>query len=260
LSTHQEANCSYPSMADLDYKREEDSSSPSKRLKISSVKENIRASDYGCELLFSELIQGGFELITLQEAIGQDGYLNKIREDIRNNGPLSKKLGLVKIMSRCISKDNDNILYNVRSSGKQGTNDRYPRCCIVRMVNASTHLTRKSCLDEIARFLNEAYVAPNRNHKVAFDMHAKRKAANIAKYLVPPNFGLTQPGSTPRKMDHVLVSRSIVELIKTAYTNVTPTWAAENPQLATEFFDPPYPVICQTELGYPNKNISSPSD
>ena len=135
-------------MADLDYKREENASSPSKRLKLSTVKENIKSSDYGCELLFIELIQGGFELIILQEPIGQDGFLQPIREDIKTNGPLSSKLGLVKVMSRCISKTNDNILLNARPSGR--AKDCYPRCCILCMVNASTHLTRKTCLDEMA--------------------------------------------------------------------------------------------------------------
>ena len=240
-------------MADAGYKLTEDPGSPSKRLKITSVKKNIRSDDFGCELLFIELVQGGYELIILQETIGQDGYLQIVREDLKNSGPLSTKLGFVKVMSRCISKTNDNILLNTRASTK---GDRYPRCCIVRMITTSTHLTRKACLDEFASFLNTSCPVPNRNNRYAHELHMKRKTADVPKYVVPSNFDITPPMKDLRKMGHAMVSKSVVEFINTAHSNINRTWATENVKLAKEFFDFPYPALAQTELGYPDHELS----
>lgn len=244
-------------MADLDFKRDDDNSSgsPSKRLKVASVKQNIQFTEFGCELLFIELFQGGYELIIIQESIGQDGFINNIREDIRNGGNLSNHLNLVKVVSRCISKDNDNLLLNTRPSGKN--KDYYPRCAILRMINNSTALTRHACLVELATKLNATYKPPNRALSTAFELHQKRSAAGLDKYVVGVNCDLTPPGLTPRKLSHALVSRSVVEFIKMSHSNVSTTWATDNVKLAREFFDYPYPAIAQSELGYPEHDLAA---
>ena len=91
-----------------------------------------------------ELFQGGFETNVLQEGTGQNGYLNFLREDIKQNGPISKSLGLLNIVTCCLSAQNDNQLYNLR--GNHSTGVVYPRCFVLRMVSVSTDFALRTLL------------------------------------------------------------------------------------------------------------------
>lgn len=229
------------------YQRNEKSDSPSKRFKPDTVRDNIKSDEYGCETLLIEAFQGGYELILIQEGIGQDGFYNNIREDINNGGDFSKKLRLVKIVTRCVAADNDNIMYNLRP-GKDGK--VYPRQAILRMVDGSTAQTRRACLEEIANFLNKTTPSPSPQNKIGLTLLAKRQARDLQKYIVPKHFDLT-PLDHLRKLGHTIVDRNIVDFIPRAYSNVNREWYSENESLASEFFDAPYPLCAQTELGYP---------
>ena len=196
-----------------------------------------------------ELFQGGFETNVLQEGTGQDGYLNFLREDIKQNGPISKSLGLLNIVTRCLSAQNDNQLYNLR--GNHSTGVVYPCCFVLRMVSVSTPVSRRLCLENLAAALNKHTKQPPHENKVAHDLYLKRKANKLEKYFVQSNCDLTPGEGKRRKLGgHAVVSRSVVELIKNTYSNITNNWAKENPSLAAEFFDAPFPGIAIAELGY----------
>jgi hypothetical protein len=236
-------------MASENFKRTEKDESPSKRHKPSTILQNFKFAEFGCEMLFIELLQGGYEIIILEESLGQDGFLQPIRDDIKNNGPLSTGFDIVRILSRKVSSDNDAMLMNTRSTSSTG--NLYPRVCIVRLVESSDKNSRKTCLEAIALALNNSDATPNRQQKWAYDLYVKRQSNAMKKYVVPPNFDLTPSTANLRKMGNVFISRAVVEFIQKSFSNVTKTWASENQETAKEFFDHPYPSIAKSELGYP---------
>lgn len=225
--------------------------SPSKRLCSEAVRNNCRILELGQETLTIELMQGDVELIYVTERLGQDGFLHPIRQEIENSGMVSHRLNLVRVLTRCVSADDDSILYNERATGKDGK--VYPRLVIARMVDPlrdNSTETRKAVLIALANLLNSKTGDGTPANDVAKRMQAKRANAHANKYVVPINYDITPIGS-PRKLCEVIVTRQVVEYIYTAYDNVSKKWAIENPDLAKQFFNYPYPQLAINELGYP---------
>lgn len=65
-------------MAAENFKRTNHDESPSKRFKPNTIFQNFKSAELGCETLFIELLQGGYEIIILEESLGQDGFLQPI--------------------------------------------------------------------------------------------------------------------------------------------------------------------------------------
>ena len=213
--------------------------SPSKRRAFGDCKDTVKYEEHQCEFVYNELVADGIELISVVQTPGQDGFLNHIRMDIRNNGELTQELHLLNIVTRCVGPDNENILHNTRpsSDGK-----RYPRQVIVRLVEISTPATRKTCCVRVATFLNGTVVPPPENNLNAYRIYARRLHAGLEKYVVPVDFDKTAIGN-PRTMSSIVVPRYVITTILDCYERVTNRWAIENPALARKFFHFPYPPI-----------------
>lgn len=238
-------------MASLKFVEEE--GSPTKRLKPDEARDSLKFAEFGCEQVHIELFHGCFELLCVEESFGQDGFYYPLRDDIKMRGKFSKEMGLVKVAKRCVGKDKNQMLMNARTSGR--TKKHHPRCYIIRMVEESTPALRLVCAQSIAMFLNERDTPPPKESTL-LHLHTRRTIANQDRYVVPTAFDRTPNDARElRKLSHVLPDTQVIAFISKVYTNVTKTWASDNPGVAKQFFDPPYPKCAISELGYPDEEL-----
>lgn len=230
--------------------------SPSKRLKYDTAVKNMVMSQDGTEKIYVQCIQGGFELYYIEKTHGTDGWLNDLKDDINNQGNFSKSFQLLYVANRCISSNDNNVLYNPKTPAQlKSSIPSIPRKVIVRMVTSSSKSQRQKCCEAIAKFLNEAYWG---RQPVAHAGEAiYRKWASDSKnrtprYVVPGNFDRTPNGSPDglAKLSHCIVHASCIEIIISSYDGINQQWATQNPELAQLYFDPPYPTEAKNILGY----------
>ena len=62
------------------YQKPSDEGSPSKCRKTDEVQEQATTAIHGQESIHVQLVQGGFELITVEQSVGQDGHLQPLRD------------------------------------------------------------------------------------------------------------------------------------------------------------------------------------
>ena len=225
----------------------------SKRLSHGDITPSIQFRTHGCENIIVESFLGDYELITVQQSPGQDGYFNQIRQDIQNLGPLTQQLSLIGIFTKCVSSTDDNISFNERADEKNNT---YPRQAIARLhtpekdgdIETSCRKTART----VAQFLNSKDNHVPKSGSPAKAQHERRKAARIDKCVVAQNFNVTR-SPVRRKLSEELTSRSVLEIIAMTFTGVTKSWATESPELSTIFFDAPCPTRAVESLGYPRE-------
>ena len=225
----------------------------SKRLNHGDITSSIQFRTHGCENIIVESFLGDFELITVQQNPGQDGYFNQVRQDIQNLGPLTQRLSLIGIFTKCVSSTDDNISFNERADDKNNT---YPRQGILRLYtpekDGDIETSCRKTAATVAQFLNSKDVHVPKSGSPAKAQHERRKAARIDKYVVAQNFNVTR-SPVRRKLSEELTTRSVLEIIAMTFTGVTKSWATENPDLATVFFNTPYPIRAIESLGYPRE-------
>lgn len=121
------------------------------------------------------------------------------------------------------------------------------------MVDVSSKTSRKACAYAIARFLNErnwkTQPSPNAG-QFLFEQWAHESQHKNPRYVVPIHFDRTIPFPHLSKLSHHIVDQAVVEVITQVYDSTGPTWAEQNPHQSTMYFDPPYPSVAKSELGY----------
>ena len=220
--------------------------SPSKKLKPEAALDNAQAADLGQETLSIELIQGGFELIRIQQKIGQDGFYNVVRKDMAQRGMLTQRLNLIRFVTCRKSPTEDYALLNARTNSH---GQSYPRQLILRVVEKSTEESRRACLADLCKFLNDKADVPTPDNKIAYALHQKRLARHQLRYIVPLCCDAT-PADELRKLGDIVTSQHAIETIMQCFDHVNRSWAIENPDLADCFFNKPYPETAMQELGY----------
>lgn len=238
---------------------DQDQSSPSKRKSIESMEAFRTTSGGNSESLSIELVQGGYELVEVQKANGDDGFLHPVRKGIQDEHPGLRSYGFITVATRRIGPESDEPLLNSElpgnsSGARKRRNDGqpFPKQYIVRAVNKSNKKTRREVLNYLARFLNgENRKSPPRG--VDKDEWMNRPEE---RYVVPENFDRTPKKlSELRKLDYHLTSKAISGIIYHTMDNVSRTWARDNPKLASAFFSPPYPEIAVQNFGYHNGKV-----
>jgi hypothetical protein len=228
--------------------------SPSKRIKITSL-QNIETPElHGQESITIEALQGNIEIIIVEARIGQDGYAQPIREGMNYRSANTvmahfvNSLQLVTFLSRRVSKTNESFYKNERHLPN---GDRIPRQVIVRLVDDTSPSSRKSCAQQICDFLNNSdkHHVPARNSPVR-RVYDERKALNLSRYYLPHNFDKTKKQGPLNKLGDYVVPKDVIKFIHMTYSEVGQDWAQQNPEHAKCFFDPPYPDLAESELGY----------
>lgn len=236
---------------ELAFNFQDDQDSPSKRRKPSETAVALKDTHDGKERVYCEVVQGGFELYYIQKTVGTDGFFNELREDVKQQGQFSKTYGLISVANRRISKTSTETLHNPSSPKKASI----PRQVIIRMVQTSSKQSRKACAEQIAKFLNEKYWMMQPATSVGsyvFDQWAKESKNKIPRYILASDFDRTLPHPHTNKLSHIIVDQAVVEIVSHSYNGTGPKWAEQNPKLASMFFDPPYPDVAKSDLGYVN--------
>lgn len=168
--------------------------SPSKRLKPNEVS-GFRSSNDAQENLYINLVQGGFELIALEDRPDKDGFLNPLRKEVEANTIFSRRLNLKTIATRRAAPDDPEPAYNV-VSGSPSNHTRkpppnIPRALVVRMVNSSSKSTRKECLVGIASLLNKHHREnpPDQKYKMARQIWERNRLKD--KVVIPADWDRT---------------------------------------------------------------------
>lgn len=176
-------------------------------------------------------VKGGLELIRVGQSEGQDAFSNPLREEVRKKTKRANDWKLIAVVSQC-SEPNSNTPKHNAYPDKDGKH--WPLCFFVRMEHNSTPDSRKSILQELAKFLRQ-------------QSHGRFKGGDYQ--LHPKRWDLTPAILHPIG---VFVRTSLVIQLIYSMFEPTPgkTWAVDNPEVARDFFNPPYPLAVQVEFGY----------
>jgi hypothetical protein len=174
----------------------------------------------------------GFELAFIDSATpGNDGFGQKLFNHIKNEDGFHED-GVLFVVRRRVSKEDNSMLTNAH--------DTYPRRCILRMVDESTHESRLAMLRAFQTFL----MRPENNK------YGYQYIVNDASDLTPHRAEDLEP------MDHYLQNDMIVNVITNVYENTGINWYANNRECALEFFSgPTFPPYAIEQLGYPNEPL-----
>jgi hypothetical protein len=83
-------------------------------------------------------------------------------------------------------------------------------------------------------------------------LRANKRRAVSTIFMLKPDYDMT-PKRNLNKMSYYITTQCTVNFISLEYTDVTSTWARENPLRAAAFFDKPYPLQACNTLGYKNE-------
>jgi hypothetical protein len=172
-------------------------------------------------------IRPDYELIFIESTPGTDGYGQRLFDYINNNNGFRDQ-GILMVVRRRVSKDNNSVLLNVR--------DGYPRRAIVRLVDTSSHESRLSILNALRAFL----MLPE-NNKFGYEY-----IVNDTSNLTPDNAEDLEP------MDTYIQDDMIVTIIVNVYEYSDQNWYNNNRTTALDFFGgPTFPQYAIDSLGYP---------
>ena len=168
-----------------------------------------------------------FELIWIDASPGNDAYAQPLFDFVEKEDGF-KQEGVIMVIRRRISQGNNEVLTNA--------NNTYPRRCIIRMVDDSTHDSRLAILRAM-----QAYIMRPEHNKFGYSY-----VVNDASDLTPPNADALEP------MDHFIQDDHIVNLILLVFEDTGETWFADNVANALDFFSGPnFPDYAMEKLGYP---------
>jgi hypothetical protein len=214
----------------LPFKGKGDKKSPKKKaigsisIKVEDVANTKKKLDYHLRIL---KLRPDFELIWIDATPGDDGFGQYLFDFITNEQGFHTE-GILTVAKRRVSLENPAVLQNVKTT--------YPRRCIVRMVDDSTHSSRLAILRTLQAFL----VHPTRN------TYAYQYIVDDASDLTPPS------DEDLRPMDHFLHDAVIVSLMVKTLEDTGVDWFAENSDCALDFFSgPTFPPEAIRTLGYP---------
>jgi hypothetical protein len=234
------------------FQYKDEPSSPSKRLNVGLMPTFKNSSINNHDEFKIELVQAGFEVISLENKDGYDGFVNPIRQAIENNDSVARELSLICMATRCKSPNKPEPLYNPPSQTTtiNNTPKSYPRQVIIRAVRRSNTTSRKKALADLARFCNDY----NKNHPPKTMTRERWQkliaSTNEERYVISDDFDKTPPLSNLRKLGNIIVPGHVINLIFRTFDNVDGNWASTNPSAAKKFFSTPYPMDAITTLGY----------
>ena len=155
------------------YKYKEGLSSPSKRLNVELMSTFKNSSMTNHEEFEIELVNAGFEVISLKNKDGYDGFINPIRQAIANDDNIATDLGLICMATRCKLPIVSKSLYNPPSKTNNNNNmpKLYPGQVIIQAITKSNKTLRKDTLVCLVKFCNDY----NKSHPLS----------TIIKKLVP---------------------------------------------------------------------------
>jgi hypothetical protein len=171
-----------------------------------------------------------FELIWIDSSVaGTDGYGQNLYDHILNENGFRNE-GVLMVLRRRKSKENNDILTNAT--------DTYPRRCILRMVDESTHETRLTVLRAMQAYL----IRPE------FNKFGYEYVINDASDLTPPD------DSELELMDHYIPDAQIVNIMLAVLEDTGDTWFHNNEEHALDYFSgPTFPLYAIQTLGYPER-------
>jgi hypothetical protein len=172
-----------------------------------------------------------FELIWIDSTPNNDGYGQKLFDYITVEQGF-KSEGILMVVRRRKNQQDNTVLTNA--------NDKYPRRCILRMVDESTTESRLAILHAL-----QAYLIRPEHNKYKYEY-----VVNDASDLTPPNESDYEP------MDHYLQDATIVNLMTLVFEDANDSWFANNRECAFDFFSgPSFPKYAIERLGYPSNDI-----
>ena len=130
------------------YKYKDEPSSPSKRLNVELMSMFKNSSMGNQEEFKIELVDAGFEVISLENKDGYDSFINPIRQAIDNDDNIATNLGLICIATRCKSPNISEALYNPPSQTNNNNNmpKSYPHQVIILAIMKSNKTFRREAL------------------------------------------------------------------------------------------------------------------
>jgi hypothetical protein len=214
----------------LPFKGKSDKKSPKKKpinsiaIKVEEMKNQKKKLDYHLRI---QKLRPDFELIWIDATPGDDGFGQYLFNFITEEQGFHDE-GILTVAYRRVSLENSAVLQNVKNT--------YPRRCIVRIVDDSTHSSRLAILRTLQTYL----VHPSRN------MFGYQYIVDDASDLTPPSDDDLRP------MDHFLQDGVIVSLMFKTLEDTGVDWFARNSDCALDFFSGPnFPHEAITRLGYP---------